>query len=268
MGKTCAIVKPSIEVNTMKKSNRDSAAINLRKIKNRKEVDGCPTRACCVDLWGGEEIFGCIRDLTKFELAYKQDEFIYKMGDPVTSLFVIQSGGIKLEKEVKGGATHVSGFYFPGDIIGLESMDIEQYHYNAIAIKDTLVCEVRLKKLAIKDGAAVNIQQRINTILSRKFREIDEHLYKTRYLHLDQRLLDFLNLLCTRNIEYVDNRLDRFVLPMTKSDLANYLGMRPESLSRALRQLESQGVVKNSKKSYLTVINKQKLLSEVKKIPA
>ena len=252
----------------MKKSNRDSAAINLRMIKNRKEVDGCPTRACCVDLWGGEEMFSSIRNLTKFELVYKQDKSIYRMGDPVTSLFVIQSGGVKLEKEINGGGTHVSGFYFPGDIIGLESMDIEQYQYNAVAIKDTLVCEIRLKKLAIQDKSAVKIQQRINTILSRKFREIDEHLYNTRYLHLQQRLLGFLNLLCTRNIEYVDGRLNRFVLPMTKSDLANYLGMRPESLSRALGQLESKGIVKNSKKSYLTVINKQKLLSEVKKISA
>jgi len=249
----------------MKKLNRDSAAINLRMIKNLKEVDVCPTRACCVELWGGEEIFNSIRNLTKFELVYKQDEFIYKMGDPVTSLYVIQSGGIKLEKEVEGGGTHVSGFYFSGDIIGLESVDIEHYHYSAIALKDTLVCEMRLKKLATQDESTVAIQQRMSTILSRKIREIDEHLYSTRQLHIEQRLLDFLYFLCTKNIEYVDNRINHFVLPMPKSDIANYLGMRPESLSRVLRQLESQGIVKNGQKSKSTVFNKQKILSEVMK---
>lgn len=249
----------------MKKSNRDPATINLRMIKNRKETDGCPTRACCVELWGGEEIFSSIRDLTKFELIYKQDEFIYKTGDPVTSLYVIQSGAIKLEKEVEGG-NHVSGFYFPGDIIGLESVDLEQYHYNAIAIKDTWVCEIRLKKFTTIGASAATIQQRMNTLLSRKLREIDEHLYNTRHLRIEQRLLDFLNLLCTKNLDYVDDSLNRFVLPMAKSDIANYLGMRPESFSRSLRQLEAQGIVKNTTKRKSTIINKQKLLSDVVKI--
>lgn len=251
----------------MKKSNRDPAAINLRMIKNRKEVDGCPTRPCCVELWGGEELFNSIRNITKFELVYKQDEFIYKVGEPVTSIFVIQSGGVKLEKKVEG-VNHVSGFYFPGDIIGLESLDIEQHHYSAITLEDTLVCEIRLKKLAIQDESSAAIQQRMNTILSYKLRELDAHLYNTRYLHIEQRLLDFLNILCTKNIEYIDNRQNRFVLPMAKTDIANYLGMRPETLSRALRQLEGQGIVKNSQKSQSTVINKQKLLSAVMKMSA
>jgi len=248
----------------MKKSHRDPATINLRMIKNRKETDGCPTRACCVELWGGEETFSSIRDLTKFELIYKQNELIYKMGDPVTSLFVIQSGAIKLEKEVEGG-NHVSGFYFTGDIIGLESVDLEQYHYNAIALKDTWVCEIRLKKLAAIGKSAATIQQRMNTLLSQKLRETDEHLYSTHHLHIEQRLLDFLYVLCKKNLDHADDSLNRFVLPMAKADIANYLGMRPETLSRAFRQLEAQGIVENRLKRKATVIFKQKLLSEVMK---
>jgi CRP/FNR family transcriptional regulator len=249
----------------MKKSHRDPATINLRMIKHRQETDGCPSRECCVELWGDEETFCSIRDLTKFELMYKQDEFIYKMGDPVTSLYVIQSGAIKLEKEVEGGGKHVSGFYFTGDLFGLESVYLEQYHYNAIALKDTWVCEVRLKKLSTLGKSAAAIQHRMNTLLSRKLREIDEHLYSTRHLQTEPRLLDFLNVLCKKNLDYVDDDLNRFVLPMVKADIANYLGMRPESLSRAFRQLEAQGIVKNGQKSKSTVFNKQKILSEVMK---
>lgn len=252
----------------MKKSHRDPATINLHMIKNRKETDGCPTRECCVGIWGGEETFGNIRDLTKFELIYKQDEFIYKKGDPVTSLFVIQSGAIKLEREVECGGNHVSGFYFPGEIVGVESVDLEQYHYNAIALKDSWVCEIRLKKLSTLGESAANIQQRMSLLLGQKLREIDDHLCCTRHLYIEHRLLNFLNELCKKNIEYTDDSFNQFVLPMAKADIANYLGMRPESLSRALRQLESQGIAINSAKRKSTVIDKQKLFSELIKITA
>jgi Mn-dependent DtxR family transcriptional regulator len=77
-----------------------------------------------------------------------------------------------------------------------------------------------------------------------------------------------LNLLRTKNLDYADDNLNQFVLPMAKSDIANYLGMQPESISRALRQLESQGLVKNNTNGKLTIINKEKILSEVMKISA
>ena len=72
----------------------------------------------------------------------------------------------------------------------------------------------------------------------------------------------------TEDLDYVDDNLNQFVLPMAKSDIANYLGMRPESISRALRQLESQGLVKNNANGKLTIINKEKILSKVMKISA
>jgi len=258
-------MKITIKMKNVKKTRRHPATTNLHMIKNRQETDTCPTRECCVELWGDEETFCHIRDLTKFELIYKQDEFIYKTNDPVTSLYVIQSGAIKLEKEVEGGDNHISGFYFTGDLVGLESLGHKQYHYNAIALNETWVCEIRLQKLATLGKSALTIQQRINTLLSRKLCEIDEHLYSTRHLHIEQRLLDFLNVLCTKNIDHAGDSPDRFVLPMAKADIANYLGMRPESLSRAFRQLQSRGIIKDRLKRKTIVINKQKLLSGVMK---
>lgn len=244
----------------MKKSNRDPATINLHMIKNRQETDSCPTRSSCVKLWGGEEIFCSIRDLTKFELVYKQDEFIYKKDDHATSLYVIQSGAIKLEKEIEDGSNHVSGFYFTGDIIGLESLGLEQYGYNAIALKETWVCEIRTNKLATLGESSLAVLQKINTLLSQRLRETDEHLYSTRHLYTEQRLLCFLNALCKKNLEPIDGSSTLFHLPMSKSDIANYLGMRAESLSRAFRQFENLEIVKSRQMGRITVINKQKLL--------
>lgn len=247
----------------MKKSHRDPATTNLRMIKNRQETDSCPTRACCVELWGGEETFNCIRNLTKCELIYMQGEFIYKTGDLVTSLYVIQSGTIKLEKEVEGSGSHVSGFYFTGDLIGLESLGHEQHHYSAIALKETWVCEIRFQKLATQGESALTIQEMISAQLSRNFHALDKHLYSTRYLNTEQRLLGFFKSLCEKDLDSIDYSLNNFILPMTKTDIANYLGMRPESLSRVFRQLESEGIVKDRFKRKTVTIDKNKLLNRL-----
>ena len=248
-----------------KKTNkqRDPATINLHMIKNKQETDGCPTRKYCVDLWGGEEVFCEIRNLTKFELIHQKDAFIYKTGDPVTSLYIIQSGSVKLEREVAVGGTHVSGFCFTGDLIGAESMGLEQHHCNAIALKETWVCEIRIQKLATLANASATIQQKINEVLSRNLRDLDEHLYSSRHLYAEHRLLGFLNLLCEKDLDLFDKNPNLLILPMMKTDIANYLGMRLESLSRAFRLLKSQGIVKGNLKTRDTVIDKQKLLSRL-----
>lgn len=247
-------------VSKINKQQRNPATFNLRMIKNRQETDSCPTRECCVNLWGDEERFCSIRDLTKFELIHKKDQFIYKMDDPVTSLYIIQSGAVKLEKKVEGGVNHVSGFYFAGEMIGLESVGHEQYQYNAIALKDTWVCEIRLHKLTSLGKSAVAIQKRIGTLLGWKLCEMDKHLYNTRYLHIEQRLLSFLKGVCTKKLTQIDDDLDLYELPIKKEDIANYLGMRPESVSRALQKLEGQGFVKNRFSRKRIIIDKKKLL--------
>lgn len=255
-------------VNKINKQQRDPATFNLRMIKNRQETDSCPIRESCVKLWGGEEQFCSIRNLTKFELIYKKNEFIYKMDEPVTSLYIIQSGAVKLEKIIAGSANHVSGFYFAGDIIGLESVGHEQYQYSAITLKDTWVCEIRLSKLASLDKPAMAIQKRISTLLTQKLCEMDNHLYNTRHLYTEQRLLNFLKETCTKNLTQIDDNLNLYELPIKKEDIANYLGMRSESVSRAFKKLKDHGFVINRFSKKRIIIDRKKLLPEEIKISA
>jgi CRP/FNR family transcriptional regulator len=247
----------------MKTSHRDPATFNLRMIKNKKETDVCPTRKLCVELWGSEELFCSIRNLTKFELIYKENDFIYKTGDPVTSLYVIQTGAVKLEKNIYGSSNNVNSFYFTGELIGAESLGFEQHQYSAIALKETWVCEIRLQKLAMLGESTAAILHKINTLLSQHLCELDEHHYNNSHLHLEPRLLNFLNVVCKKNLDSSGKSLNRLNLPLTKKDIASYLGMRQESISRALRQLKNKGIVLDSMHKRTLVIDRKKLLDNL-----
>jgi CRP/FNR family transcriptional regulator len=75
---------------------------------------------------------------------YAAGERIYRIEDQLKSLFIINSGSVKVVKVLIGGNCHTSGFFFSGDLIGLEAVYDEKYRYDAIALEQTSVCELPL----------------------------------------------------------------------------------------------------------------------------
>ena len=240
----------------------------MRAIKHKNDVDHCPNRSECVELCGGEDNFCTVRDLTKIESLYRPDEAIYREDDPVTALYIVQSGAVKTEMATGSDESHVSGFYFTAEMIGLESLGQERYGYNAIALTDTVVCRLSADKLTKKGSRALALQHRINELVGKKLREIDSHLYHTRQLNTDQRLLGFLQMVCSKNGVIDQHEVKRFELPMAKSDIANYLGMSAESLSRAFRRLEKKEIIKNLRNRKSFEIDSEKAASASLKISA
>ncbi len=244
-----------------KKRKHNSTIEKVPVIKHKDEVDLCANRGRCVELCGGEENFCAVRDLTKIEAVYGPDEAIYQENDPVTALYIVQSGAVKTVMATDCDDSHVSGFYFTAEMLGLESLGLESYRYNAIALVETVVCKLSIGKLTKKGRTALALQHRINQLVGQKLRDIDRHLYRTRRLTTEQRLVDFLQTVCEKYSASVDLDVKGIELPMTKFDIANYLGMAPESLSRALQSLEKQGVITNLPNRKLIEINTKKFAS-------
>jgi len=220
---------------------------SLRLIKKKRECRLCDTHRLCLETWPDQQLICAINKVTTSEGPYKIGDFIYKMEDHFKSLFIIQSGVIKLEKPLEDGKIHVAGFYFSGDIIGLESVGNERYNYDAIALDQTWICDVPYKYIDADDESANLLKERMITLYSQKLREADSLLTRSRYLTSEQRVLQFMEVLCKRHFTNNLSNTQKLQLPMQKVDIANYLGLRPESVSRALQKLQSQGIIRNHK---------------------
>lgn len=92
------------------------------------------------------------------------------------------------------------------------------------------------------------LQKRIVSLLSSKVHQTNNLLADSRYLSAEKRLLLFLKSLCDRNLAQTKSGKGRIHLPMAKTDIASYLGIRAESLSRILANLQKQGVIRNYSK--------------------
>ena len=220
---------------------------SLRLIKEKLECNSCDSHNLCLEIWQNQETMRALNSATFSKGPYKTGDFIYKMEEQFRSLFIIQSGVIKLEKSLEDGNSHITGFYFPGDIIGLESAGGKKYDYDAVALDQTWVCEVPYNYFESQDESARLLKERIITLYGQKLREADNLITHGRYLASEQRLLQFLEVLCKRLFSQNLANARKLKLPMSKGDIANYLGLRPESVSRALQKLQSQGVIRNYK---------------------
>jgi CRP/FNR family transcriptional regulator len=159
----------------------------------------------------------------------------------------VQTGAVKVESVSEEGINMVDGFYFPGEIFGLDGVGDQRYRNDAIALETTWVCEMQYEQLQALCVHLPVLLNNIFKIMGAQIRQVSDVMVHNRYLPADKRLLAFLEALSVGDL--VKKSYDGSIhLPMSKADMACYLGLRPESLSRALSKLAKEGLIRNHAK--------------------
>lgn len=167
-------------------------------------------------------------------------ELLFAEGDAVSYLYRVETGAIALYKLLVDGRRQIMGFAYPGDLIGL---GIEREHVmNAQAVKPTrLRC---LPAASLRQAAA-----RDPTLALKLYEALAGELATTRDLLLTtgqrsaiERVAGFLLALSRRNGR---NGFDptRFELPMTRTDIGDFLGLTIETVSRSFTKLKLLGLL-------------------------
>ena len=194
----------------------------------------------------------------------RRGERIYRAGLPFNSIYVIQQGSVKTEVCTVNGELEVTAFYLVGELLGMDAIGSELYPSDAIAMEETWLCELPYKMLKSMCSASDEFHQ---ALIARLGRTLNADIYQwtlARNLKAKQKvawfILDLFKRISSRHI--TDQQSIK--LPMRKADIANYLGLAPESLSRALNALEEEGMIVNHLKHiYLSDIQKAQSLSMI-----
>lgn len=167
-------------------------------------------------------------------------EFLFADGDRVSHLYRIETGTVVMFKVLADGRRQVMGFAFPGDLIGLGGEG--EHVMNAQAVKPTRLRSLPLTML--RQAAASN-----PTLCLKMYEALARELATTRDLMLTtgqrsamERLTSFLLALSRRNArEGLDPA--RFELPMTRTDIGDFLGLTIETVSRTFTKLKKMGLI-------------------------
>ncbi len=180
-------------------------------------------------------------------------------GQRLRSLYVVRSGSLKTYDLSSDGDALITGFYFPGEVVGIDALHSEKHSGHVVALEDTRYCDIPVKtfnRLQKKRGELQDLTQRL---LCESILETRKLLLTTRHLSAQARLANFLLDISGRLVQEQDGSCE-FHLSIDRHDIANYLGLTIGTVSRAFSSFRNDGLLTASGKN-IRLNDQQALLS-------
>ncbi len=168
--------------------------------------------------------------------CYAKDEEIFAEGDRAGFFYKVASGAVRTSKLLSDGRRQIDAFHLPGDIFGLEAGD--EHRFSAEAVGEVTVIAYRacgLDALAQSDAA---FSRDVVAAMMRSLERAQNHMLLLGRKSALEKIATFLLDLSERL--YEGGAVD---LPMSRTDIADHLGLTIETVSRSLTQLERDGVI-------------------------
>lgn len=169
---------------------------------------------------------------------------LFRWGDGFLHLYVVRSGCVKSYVYNEDGEEHVLGFHLPGELVGTDAISRGVHQCSAVALDTGMVCRLPFAELTGMTRRIPGLQQQLFRLMSR---DLETSQWLSASHSVDERMAAFLlgfgNRLRTRGFSATS-----FVLPMKRHEIASYLRLAPETVSRCLARFSSRGLIRIQRK--------------------
>lgn len=172
---------------------------------------------------------------------HKHDKLV-KAGQSFHSLYAVRSGSFKSYISNKDGVEQITGFHFPGDIIGFDALKDQVHQSYSQALETAMVCELPYDTLDAVSERYPALRKQIMRFMSAEIKHDHDLMMLLSKRSAEERLLHFINDLSKR----FDERgysAKQFNLSMTRNEIGNYLGLTVETISRLLTRFQKEGLI-------------------------
>jgi CRP/FNR family transcriptional regulator len=166
-------------------------------------------------------------------------DHVFREGDPFEAIAAVRAGTVKTYTVDREGREHVLGFHLPGEVIGLNAIAVDRYPCNAVALDTVTLCRFSFPKISVLAARLPGLQKHLFRLLSR---DIGNAALLSGESTADERMAAFLVGL-SRRLAARGFSPERFQLTMARTDIANYLRLAPETVSRVLKRFQDEGMV-------------------------
>jgi CRP/FNR family transcriptional regulator, anaerobic regulatory protein len=180
----------------------------------------------------------------------QKGDYLYRANDIFNSVYAIRSGAVKAISLSDNGKEQVTGFYLPGEVVGLDGLADNRYTNSVIALETASVCEIPFNRMEDLSLQIPSLQRHFFQLMSREITQDQQIITLLSKSSAEERIAALLLSISTRN-----NRrqlaANAFRLPMSRTDIGNYLGLTIETVSRIFSRLQKQAVINVDKKEIL-----------------
>ena len=167
---------------------------------------------------------------------YAPHDLVFQQGEPADSLFQVSAGALKLYKLTPDGRRQIVGFAVEGDILGL--VGGEEYPSSAEALTDCRIVRLSAAKLYRLAAEQPLLGRRLLNQARTELAAAQEQMLLLGRLNPLERVASFLLRLSQQRDDS-----ERLELPMSRQDIADYLGLTIETVSRCFTKLRKAGII-------------------------
>ena len=190
------------------------------------------------------------------EKEFKDKQSIFLQQEHSKHLYNITKGNIKIYKLLNDGRIQIIGFLYPGDFFG--SYKKGKYNYSSEAIGDVRVCVFKQEALDTYLEKNMILTKELLHMTSHELTLAQDRIGVLGKMNANERVAKFiLNISDQRaRIGWQDNPIS---LPMTRQDIADYLGLTLETVSREITRFKTSNLIKVMSSKQIYIVNKEKL---------
>jgi len=171
-------------------------------------------------------------------MRFAHDQEIFGEGEPADQVYKVVSGGVRCFRVLSDGRRQICDFYLPGEVFGVEAGAARRA--NAEALSDTVLIVARRSAL-VGDGRNEQTARTLWRLALAQLRRSEDHVLTLGRRSATERVASLLVDLAERL-----GGGDVLEAPMTRQDMADYLGLTIETVSRTITQLQGAGLIRLS----------------------
>ena len=199
----------------------------------------CAFSSACVSSGYSKAALRDLHVLVEHVGPFQAGDHLFREGDAFNAIAAVRAGVVKTVVVDNQGREQVLGFHLPGEVIGLNAIHANRYPCDAIALDTVMLCRFSFPQIATLASRLPGLQQHLFKLLSA---DIGKAAVLAGDFSADERMAAFI-LFLSRRYAARGYSASRLHLPMARADIANYLGLAAETVSRVLRRFQQDGLI-------------------------
>ena len=217
-----------------------AAPIDIARL--RRSCEECSLAQLCLPAGMDQQDLGRLDGLVQKRRPLQRGDRLFRTGDPLGSVYVASEGAFKTVVINESGEEHVLGFQLPGELFGLDAVGSGRHRCEAIALEESRVCELPFSSLANVASQLPGLQRQLLRVMGQSADRDQDHVGLLSRRQASERVAMFLQGLAHRFQRLGHSAVD-FHLPMSRDEIARYLGLALETVSRGFSRLHEDGVI-------------------------
>jgi CRP/FNR family transcriptional regulator len=217
----------------------------LRRCTHDYQVScgNCRLASICLPLALEQDDIEQLDSIIQRSKPLQKHQHLYREGDDFQSVYAVRSGTLKAYKTTDDGREQVTGFYFPGEILGMDGISNNTHASSAKSLETAAVCEIPFTSLEKLSALMPSLQRHFFQLMSREITEDQQLITLLSKNSADERVASLMLSISTRNGRRKLSAT-QFRLPMSRVDIGNYLGLTVETVSRVFSRMQKMDMLR------------------------